>query len=73
MNMPQLEHPQVTEINRKGFLNTCAQPEHMGNDFFGDEILVGDSVVEYDGEIILKDNLERFLSEEMDFVFKTAD
>ncbi len=48
------------------------QPEHAGIDFFGDEILDGDEVVEYDGELVLVDNLNRYLSEEMGFEFKTA-
>jgi hypothetical protein len=67
-----LQHPMVSQINKTGYPNTVNQPEHWGDDYFGAEILEGDDVVEYDGEVILKDNLEKFLSE-LGFVFKTAD
>jgi hypothetical protein len=69
-----LEHPTVTEINRFGYpKEMLEQPEHFGTDFFGDEVLVGDDYVEIDGEIILMDNLDRFLSEQLGFEFKTAE
>lgn len=69
-----MEHPMISQINKNGYPeNLREQPEHYGIDFFGDEVLEGDDVVEYDGELILKDNLERFLSEELGFVFKAAD
>lgn len=58
----------ITKVNRLGYLE---QEEHAGTDFFGDEILSGDDVVIYDGETVLKDNLERYLVEEMGFEFKT--
>lgn len=63
-----LEHPTITKINQLGHLE---QEEHAGTDFFGDEILSGDDIVIYDGETILKENLERYLTEEMGFEFKT--
>lgn len=65
-----LEHPQISEINRKGYLNALNQPECMGTDFFGNELLVGDDVVEYEGEIVLRDDLDKFL-EALGFQFKT--
>ncbi|WP_433956955.1 YqaI family protein [Cytobacillus horneckiae] len=67
-----MDHPLVTQIVRTGYPNMIDQPEHAGIDFFGDEILDGDEVVEYDGELVLVDNLNRYLSEEMGFEFKTA-
>lgn len=68
-----MEHPTLSQINRTGYpKNMMEQPEHAGIDFYGDEILDGDDVVEYDSEIILKDNLERFLAEELGFSFKSA-
>lgn len=67
-----LEHPLITQVERTGYPNMVQQQEHYGVDFYGAEILEGDEIVEFDGEIILKENLERFLSEEMEFVFKTA-
>lgn len=66
------DHPMIEQVLRTGFPNMVAQPEHAGIDYFGDEILDGDDIVEYDGEIILKDNLERYLTEVMEFEFKTA-
>ncbi|MCM3651294.1 YqaI family protein [Metabacillus litoralis] len=66
-----IKHSDVTCENRTGFPNMIAQPEHAGIDYFGNEILAGDDVAEFDGEVILKDNLERFL-EEIGFEFKTA-
>lgn len=64
------EHPSITQANKTGYPNLVAQPEHMGTDFFGNELLVGDDVVEYDGEIVLRDNLYDFL-EALGFTFKT--
>ncbi|MCS0823166.1 hypothetical protein NX029_04235 [Cytobacillus firmus] len=67
-----MNHPIVDQIVRNGYPNMGTLPEHVGIDYFGDEILDGDDIVEYDGEIILKDNLVRFLSEVLEFEFKTA-
>jgi Hypothetical protein Yqai len=65
-----MEHPQITEMNRKGVLNALNQPECQGLDFFGNEIVIGDDVVEYEGEVVLRDNLNEFL-EALGFTFKT--
>jgi hypothetical protein len=48
-----------------------AQPEHIGLDFFDNEILVGDEVVEFDGDIVLRDNLYDYLAAK-GFEFKTV-
>jgi hypothetical protein len=66
-----LQRPMITRIEKTGYPNVVEQAEHWGDDYFGDEILEGDEVVEFDGEVILKDNLEKFL-DELGFVFKTA-
>lgn len=58
-------------MERTGYPNIVDHPEHIGIDYFGEEVLVGDDYVEYDGDLILLDNLERYLSE-MGFEFKTA-
>jgi hypothetical protein len=68
-----LEHPSITEVNRTGYANLVSQPEHAGTDVFGDEVLAGDDVVFDGNEMILKDNLERYLSEYYDFKFQTID
>lgn len=70
--MPQLEHPQITEMNRKGYLGASEQPESCGTDVFGFEILAGDPIVEYNGETVLKEHLEDFLKD-MGFEFKKAE
>lgn len=68
--MNLLEHPAITEMNRKGFVNVLNQPECQGLDYFGNELLSGDDVVEYDGEVVLRDDLYKFL-EAIGFTFKT--
>lgn len=63
-----MEHPAITEMNKKGYVG---QPqENEGLDFFGNELLPGDDVVEYEGEVVLRDNLNEFL-EAIGFTFKT--
>ncbi|WP_312093728.1 YqaI family protein [Niallia sp.] len=71
--MSELEHPVVTQINQTGYPNMVAQPEHAGTDFFSDEILVGDSIIEHNGNVILESNLEDYLIEELGFKYKTAE
>ncbi|MGE8079056.1 YqaI family protein [Peribacillus loiseleuriae] len=66
------DHPVIEEIERTGYPNMVDQPEHAGTDYFGTEILSGDDYVEIDGELILKDNLERYLVEEYQAKFSTA-
>lgn len=63
----------ITQMERTGYPNVIAQPEHNGDDFFGYEILSGERFYEYDGEIIHEDNLVKFLVEELGFVAKTAE
>jgi hypothetical protein len=67
-----LEHPQITEMTRKGYLGASDQPESCGTDVFGFEILAGDSIVMFEGETILKEHLEEYLKE-MGFEFKKAE
>jgi hypothetical protein len=73
--LEDLEHPTVTEINKTGFVNMVAQSEHFGIDYFGNEILVGDSIIvdPVRNEIILEDSLEDYLIEVLGFQFKTAE
>ncbi|WP_153124625.1 YqaI family protein [Peribacillus tepidiphilus] len=71
-----MEHPVITQINRTGYPNNMvAQPEHNGFDFFGTEILDGDEIVidENNGEVVLKENLEDYLTEVYGFRFTTAE
>lgn len=73
--MANLEHSDVTEANKTGYANLVAQPEHFGTDYFGNEVLKGDSVVidPSNGEMVLEDSLEDYLIEVKGFQFKTAD
>lgn len=68
--MSQLEHPSISQANKTGYTNVLNQQECQGLDYFGNEILSGDDVVEYDGDIVLRDNLNEFL-EALGFTFKT--
>jgi hypothetical protein len=70
-----VEHPEITQVNRTGYANMVAQPEHAGVDYFGTEILIGDEIVTDDntGEVVLKEDLEKYLEEEYGFKFTTAE
>lgn len=69
-----MDHPMIKEIMTYGYpKNMMDQPEHIGIDAMGDEILVGDSIIEIDGEVILEENLEDYLIEHLGAVFKTAE
>ncbi|KIL74172.1 YqaI family protein [Bacillus badius] len=68
-----MDHPQIERVMLTGYPNMVSQPEHCGIDAMGDEILVGDDVIELNGEIILKSNLEDYLTEYCGAEFKTAE
>lgn len=57
-----------------GKANAAAQPEHNGWDVLGDEVLTGDEIIicNITGQMILKQNLERFLVEFHNFHSTTA-
>ncbi|KIL23764.1 hypothetical protein B4127_2697 [Bacillus pumilus] len=48
--------------------------DFVGTDYFGDEIFSSDEYVidENVGEMILVDNLERYLKEQLDFTYVNA-
>ncbi|WP_144528761.1 YqaI family protein [Peribacillus simplex] len=73
--MADLEHPDNVHAHKNGYPNLVAQPKHAGIDFYGHEILIGDSIVmdPSTGEVVLKENLENYLSELYGFSFKTAE
>jgi hypothetical protein len=75
VNNMHLEHPEITQVNRTGYVNMVAQSEHAGVDYFGTEILMGDEIVTDDntGEVVLKEDLEKYLEEEYGFKFTTAE
>jgi hypothetical protein len=65
-----LEHPAISEMNKKGYLG--GDNMSCGSDVFGFEILAGDEIVEFDGEVVLKEHLEDFLKD-LGFEFKKAE
>jgi hypothetical protein len=71
-----LEQPAINLSKRTGYSvgihNMVNQPEHCGIDYFGDEILEGDSVVEIGNDTVLEDNLEDYLIEVLGAKFFTA-
>jgi hypothetical protein len=72
--LPDLEHPLITQVNRTGYANAVAQPEHFGTDVMDHEILTGDTyIVLPDGELLLESNSEDYQIEVLGWVFKTAD
>ncbi|RAS75710.1 YqaI family protein [Priestia endophytica] len=70
-----MEHPTITQLNRKGYLNMMAQPEHAGIDYFGTELFPGDDIVEdpATGDVVLKEDLEKYLEVVYDFKFSQAE
>ncbi|MBT2661915.1 hypothetical protein [Bacillus sp. ISL-45] len=66
------DHPIIEQIERTGYPNAMDQPEHNGTDYFGYEILEGDDIVIDGEEMILKDNLEDYLSDVYGLEFTTA-
>jgi hypothetical protein len=65
-----LEHPAISEMNKKGYLGG-REDMATKKDWFGFDIDPGDEVVEFDGDIVLKENLEEYLKAN-GFEFKTA-
>ncbi|MGG0718721.1 hypothetical protein ABE096_14155 [Robertmurraya massiliosenegalensis] len=59
---------------KSGLANVVDQPEHFGIDYYGNEILIGDSIVidPSNGEIVLEARLEDYLIEVKGFQFQTA-
>ncbi|MCZ2740264.1 hypothetical protein SFC44_17145 [Bacillus safensis] len=66
-----IEHPMITQINATGYPKGVAVVDVVGTDYFGDEIFSNDEYVidENVGEMILLDNLNRYLKEKLDFKF----
>ncbi|KYC87023.1 YqaI family protein [Bacillus amyloliquefaciens] len=62
-----IENPMVLN----NWHDKTSEPE-MKKDFFGDIIMSTDDYVIDSGEVILRDNLERYLKEQLGFEFQTA-
>lgn len=50
-----IEHPMVTAIRQYGYPDP--EPEPFGDDFFGNEVFPGDTILVLDDEFFLKDEL----------------
>ncbi|MBK5446196.1 MULTISPECIES: hypothetical protein [unclassified Peribacillus] len=68
----EIKHPKISQTLKIGFLSFKAQPEHAGIDYYGHGILLGDSIVmdPSTGEVVLKVNLDSYLSEVYVFYLK---
>lgn len=72
--MKDIEHPDITRVNKTGYVNMVSQPEHFGIDYFGDEVLIGDeAVITHEGELVLRGSLEKYLHEALGYTFFVAD
>ncbi|CDQ17974.1 hypothetical protein [Halobacillus karajensis] len=54
--MPNLEHPEITQVNRTS-LTSWQQEKHYGNDALGQEVFVGDEIFVDGEEFYLKEAL----------------
>lgn len=71
--MRDLEHPMITRALRTGYPYPI-ESEHWGVDACGDEILYGDTIYEFpDGEIVLEENIWKYLTENLGAVRKIAE
>ncbi|KXZ13508.1 hypothetical protein AXI59_04855 [Bacillus nakamurai] len=62
-----IENPMVLN----NWHDKLTEPETQ-KDFFGDEVTSADNYVIDSGEVILQDNLERYLKEQLGFKFHSA-
>ncbi|GLY12683.1 YqaI family protein [Pseudobacillus badius] len=68
-----IKHSTTTGTMKSGYANMVNQPEHVGIDALGEEILIGDDIVEINDDVILEKNLEDYLIEYLGATFKTAE
>lgn len=68
----QIEHPDVSRTLKHGYPKEEA---NWGSDYFGDEIHHEDEIVSDSntGEVVLKENLSRYLKEVYGLVFVKAE
>ena len=72
--MRDLEHPDLTRVNKTGYANVVDQKEHFGTDYFGHEIVKGNDYIELpDGKLLLERNIEDYTIEHLGWSYKTAD
>ncbi|OLN21428.1 hypothetical protein BTO30_15030 [Domibacillus antri] len=69
LNKDLPNHPDIVRMETDGFIEN----PFAGTDYFGDEIHVGDPIVEIEGEVILGSNLELYLINVLFAEFKYAE
>lgn len=73
------DHPMIQQIERTGYprsyLPVDEEPKQTMPevDYYGSKIIEGEKYIVVDGDIVLMENLERFLSEEWHLEFKVAE
>jgi Hypothetical protein Yqai len=67
-----MEYPTITRARLTGYPYPIDEAHH-GTDFFGNEIVRGEDVVEIDGDLVLQDDLQKYLSEVYHAKFYTAE
>jgi hypothetical protein len=67
-----MDHPLIERTLRTGYPYPIDEAHH-GTDFWGNEIVRGEDVVEIDGDLVLQDDLQQYLSEVKDAKFYTAE
>lgn len=69
-----LQHPIITQMEQTGYPYAVNDEEAIGVDFFGNEIWPGDAYFEdpNNGEMVLQEHWQSYLSRVYEFEFKTA-
>lgn len=69
-----IEHPVITQMERTGYPSAINHVEAVGVDYFGNEIWPGDDYIEdpANGEMVLQDHWQEYMSEVYGLEFKTA-
>lgn len=68
-----MDHPAITQTLRTGYPHQVSDPDHHGIDFFGNEIVCGEDVVEIEGDMVLQEDLQKYLTEVYQAKFYTAE
>jgi len=67
-----VDHPLIERTLRTGYPFPIHSDIH-GYDYWGNEIVRGEDVVEIDGDLVLQDDLQKYLSEVYHAKFYTAE
>jgi hypothetical protein len=67
-----VDHPLIERTMRTGYPFPIDDDTH-GRDYWGNEIVRGEDVVEIDGDLVLQSDLQKYLSEVYHAKFYTAE